>query len=92
MGGSFTQGENMSLDRLRQPEAPIADLVETHGYEAVTDELDDMCFHDLADLALTAAIKIGNETIARTAARIIVNSGSYSQQVRDTAMALLDRA
>ena len=81
----------MDLHRLRQSGAPVAALVDINGHDAVAEELFDMCFDDIADLALAAAVQIGETRVARTAANIVLNTGSYLQQARDQARAFLNR-
>lgn len=79
----------MSLHRLRQRNAPVQELIKEHGLEAVLDELDEMTTHDMANLALECAIQITDSAAARRiasyAASVVLNSGSYSQESRETA-------
>lgn len=49
------------LHALRQPTAPIEELVREHGRDAVIDEIGEMIYHDMAEWALTHAIAMGDE-------------------------------
>lgn len=81
-----------SLERLRYPNPPLEELIQEHGEEAVLDELHEMAYHDMADWALEAALKTGSrrgEVVARSAAQIVVNSGSYGEAARAQARRVL---
>lgn len=81
-----------SLHALRQPNAPVEELAKQFGHKLVKDELFEMCYEDMADWALESAIRIGAHDIARTAAIIVWNSGSYSNDSKNSAAAYLAKA
>ncbi len=79
-------------DKLRQG-LPLAPLVRAHGLEAVLDELDEMTHHDMAYEAFELALALGPEGArhAASAARVVMNSGAYSEAVRKRALDYLGR-
>lgn len=81
----------MNLHDLRQPGAPVEELVRRFGRQAVVNELGEMCYEDLAGLALEAAVKIDADDVALEAAEIVLNSGSYSEAARAQARTVLRR-
>lgn len=72
----------MDLHALRQPTAPLEDLVREHGRDAVVEEIDEMIHHDMADWALTHALALGHEPLIRSAATIVNNGGSYPAEAK----------
>ncbi len=85
----------MNLHSLRQPNAPLQDLVIFFGKDIIIDELFEMCFDNMADWALDLSLKLDiypktdAYKVARIAASIILNSGSYSSASREAAKKFL---
>lgn len=80
----------LGVHALRQPTAPIEELVREHGRAAVVDEIDEMIHHDMAEWALTHAIALRHEPLIRSAATVVNNSGSYSAEAKALARQKLD--
>ena len=66
-------------------EGRYADAVTKFGEAIVREEIDDMIFSDLADKALFAADRLGYTNLARTAAMVVANSGSYGDAAKTLA-------
>ena len=56
----------------------LGQLVASEGQLAVSEEIDEMAHHDMADFAHAAADALGYASLARLAATILTNSGSYT--------------
>jgi hypothetical protein len=83
---SIENQENYSPDirtELNNDGSNAPELAEKYGLGSVLDELDEMTIKaGLADKALRAALTLGNDgaEMAKTAARVIENSGKYSEE------------
>jgi hypothetical protein len=75
---------------LRQPHPPVQALVVKYGRQAVLEELEEMCYEDMADVAMAAAAAIEEGRIARLAAEIVLN-GTYPEHAQSQAREILGR-
>lgn len=80
----------MSLHALRLPNPPVQALVLKHGRQAVLDELEEMCYEDMADAAMSAALTIDESRVARIAANVVLQ-GTYPEQAQTQAKTFLGR-
>lgn len=60
-------------------------LLATHEQQLL-EELRDMCYKDLANFVLEAALEIGNKDLVNRASRVILCSGGYTDACRRVAL------
>jgi len=71
---------------LNNTQGQNAILVANHfGLKQVKDEIRKMTGDGLANVAMFAAIRLGNTELTQTAAQVVSNSGSYDEEAKKVA-------
>ena len=78
-----------ALHKLTQRGANMEKVIEIAGREAVIDELDEMIYHDGADLALEYGIQLNDPGLTRRAASVVSKSGAYSEESKEIAKKIM---